>query len=473
VATAALAADEGAIQAIQQAPDPSAAVAAFANGFAADRNNPKLYETYVARMVDLGLPELAYHQAEALTTLDANNGLAWGVVGYVNARRGEMPAAVSAIVVAGQTAPDNQFVQRTAGEILAWYDLKADKSQLTDNAKTGLETIRARFNASAAFTQAYETAKKAYASQVNAQQVPTVVAPNAFEGQAQPYSSVSSVYGEPSPVYYDNYYYDWGPGWVAPAPYWWWRPVGFFAGFSFCPFPTVFVFNDRHHHHDFHHHDHGSIHVHDRQSVHRDLNNQAVWHRNASGQATFFGTPARPNVANASRTMANAPRTTTVAGTQASSVATRPTSMPAARTAATAPTAPAQVAAPTMTRPAAPTVATPTAPAGMAAPRTAPAMTTPAITAPARTAPAMAAPVRTAPAAPAMTAPMRAAPAAATAPRVMAQPMAPTMARPAPSGGGMASASRGAFASPAAQPSGGGMRAGGGGGGHGGGGGRR
>ena len=51
-----------AVQAIQQAPDPSAAVAAYANGAALDRNDPKLSEAYVARMVDLGLPELAFRQ---------------------------------------------------------------------------------------------------------------------------------------------------------------------------------------------------------------------------------------------------------------------------------------------------------------------------------------------------------------------------------------------------------------------------
>ena len=46
-------ANAAAIQAIQQAPDPSAAVTAFANGIALDRNDPKLYEAYVTRMVDL------------------------------------------------------------------------------------------------------------------------------------------------------------------------------------------------------------------------------------------------------------------------------------------------------------------------------------------------------------------------------------------------------------------------------------
>src|ERR1019366_6908195 len=118
-----------AIQAIQQAPDPSAVVAAYGSGIALAPNDPKLHEAYVARMVDMGLPEMAYHQAQTLTTLQPDNGLAWGVVAYVDARRGQMPEAVSAINLAGQFASSNKFVAHTAGEILAWYDLKADKTR--------------------------------------------------------------------------------------------------------------------------------------------------------------------------------------------------------------------------------------------------------------------------------------------------------------------------------------------------------
>ena len=105
-----------AIQAIQQAPDPSAVVAAYAGALAFALNHPTLHQAYVARMVDMGLPEMAYHQAQTLTTLQPNNGLAWGVVAYVDARRGQMPEAVSAINLAGQFAPGNEYVAHTAGE---------------------------------------------------------------------------------------------------------------------------------------------------------------------------------------------------------------------------------------------------------------------------------------------------------------------------------------------------------------------
>src|SRR5512135_3143821 len=75
---------DSAIQAIQQAPDPSAAVSAYANAIALERNQPKIYEAYVARMVDFGMPELAYHQAQTLTGLNSSSGLAWGVIAYVD-----------------------------------------------------------------------------------------------------------------------------------------------------------------------------------------------------------------------------------------------------------------------------------------------------------------------------------------------------------------------------------------------------
>jgi len=334
---AAPAGDSGAIQAIQQAPDPSAAVAAFANGFATDRNNPKLFDAYVTRMVDLGLPELAYHQADVLTTLDSGNGLAWGVVGYVNARRGEMTDALSKIVLAGQNAPHNEFVQRTAGEILAWYDLKADKAQIPENTKNALAALRTRLASSAVFAKAYDTAKQAYQGQTSttsqpsaqpAPTAPTAAAPVEAEAQVPTYATAPLTYDEggyyPAPAYYGSYYYDWGPGWVAPSPWYWWYPAGVFVGFSFSPFHGVFLFDHHHHHGDFDHHHHdGFVHgesfnnhgfvPHDLRAVHHDVNNQAVWHRDARGNAAFFGTPATPNrnVAVAQQTSRTTTTTTT------------------------------------------------------------------------------------------------------------------------------------------------------------------
>jgi hypothetical protein len=98
--------------------------------------------------------------------------LAWGVVACVHARRGQMPDAIAAINLAGQFTPENRFVAHTASEILAWYDLKADKSELPNNAKDGLTRVRNLVEKQAAFTEAYETARNAYQSQASAAQPP-------------------------------------------------------------------------------------------------------------------------------------------------------------------------------------------------------------------------------------------------------------------------------------------------------------
>ena len=267
-----------AIQAIEQAPDPSAAVAAYVNGAAVDRNDPKLSEAYVARMVDLGLPELAFHQAQTLTTLESNNGLAWGVIAYVEARRGNMAEAISAINLAGQFAPDKPLVERTAGEIAAWYDVKADKATLSESARNGLTTIRGLLEKRPEFANAYETAKKAYRAQASAPEQPV---------QSQgPSTGLQTVSPTESVSYYPDYYYASGAGWVEPTPWWWWQPVGFFGGFDFFPSTTVVVFNHRnfffkHHDHFFHH------------------GNGRFFSRDGGGRGSFFGMSATrdPSVA--------------------------------------------------------------------------------------------------------------------------------------------------------------------------------
>ncbi len=328
-----------AIQAIQQAPDPSAVVAAYASALAFSPNDPSLHQAYVSRMVDMGLPEMAYHQAQTLTTLQPNNGLAWGVVAYVDARRGQMPDAVAAINLAGQFASTNKFVAHTAGEILAWYNLKADKSQIPENAKDGLARVRSLMGKQPAFTEAYETARKAYLAQSSAVQpsaqesaagaaaaagsaansaastpqmayAPEATAPNQYmspydQGAYSTYAVPPVVSAYPPDYYYSDYdlspyyYYDWGPGWVAPLPWCWWEPCGFWCGAGFYPFGFSGVFCGNGDFNHFHHFqngqgfghfggfgDHGGFgHGHD----------PAVWHTSAHGTTTFFGTPARPS----------------------------------------------------------------------------------------------------------------------------------------------------------------------------------
>jgi hypothetical protein len=49
--------------------------------------------------------------------------------------------------------------------IVAWYDVKADKATLSENAQHGLATIRGLLEKRPEFANAYKTAKEAYESQ--------------------------------------------------------------------------------------------------------------------------------------------------------------------------------------------------------------------------------------------------------------------------------------------------------------------
>jgi hypothetical protein len=304
----------GAIQAIQQASDPSAAIAAYANGIATDRNNPRIYEAYIAKMVELGLPEMAFHQAESLTGMESNNGLAWGVVAYVDARRGQMPEAISAVVLAGQFAPDNPFVLRTAGELTAWFDLKADKSTLSDSTKDAVAKLRANLNKHTAFADAYNAATKAYQAPTTAPATTTPpaqssVTPNPAPAQQEayatqpppdygPYAPYDYASADFAPPYYPDYgpYY-WGPGWISPAAWWWW-PVGSWFGFSFFPCNSFCVFD--HHHGNFHDGFHNG-HFHDGNFHSRDgsFAHNGSFHATHNG-GKFFGSHSGPTFADRS-----------------------------------------------------------------------------------------------------------------------------------------------------------------------------
>jgi hypothetical protein len=243
-----------AVQAIEQAPDPSTAVAAYANGMAVSRGSPAVQEAYVARMVDFGLPEMAYSQARALTVAVPNNGLAWGVVAYVDARRGDMTNAIAALSLAARFAPAHPFVQRTAGELIAWYDSQAAQIQLPASAKAGLEKVRKLLRDHPAYIAAYDAAKKAYqsataqASSLGETGVPEaglapppVPPPSYYPYYLEPYSS----------SYYDEYGYPW-----ETYP-WWWSPEGSFSGPYFVPYPYVIFGRRGEFHHGRAHGEHG------------------------------------------------------------------------------------------------------------------------------------------------------------------------------------------------------------------------
>ncbi len=115
-------------------------------------------------MVDLGVPEMAAKQASDLNRVRPNNGLAWAVSSYDNARKGDTKSALSEIVKAVNLAPDDPFVLRTAGQLMAWYDHSADKSAIPANLQNALLGLVAQAERNPEYVAAYQDATHLYES---------------------------------------------------------------------------------------------------------------------------------------------------------------------------------------------------------------------------------------------------------------------------------------------------------------------
>ncbi len=127
--------DASLIDALRKAPDPSSAVAAYARGADAKIDSIALDEAYVRRMIELGVPEMAFVQAQSVTRKNAHAGLAWAVIAAVNARRGETTQALQDLVRAYEEVPKERFVAQVAGQLLAWYDAEGDQNPIPSSLK--------------------------------------------------------------------------------------------------------------------------------------------------------------------------------------------------------------------------------------------------------------------------------------------------------------------------------------------------
>src|SRR5439155_24761354 len=150
-----------AIQSTYQAADPSAAVEAYARGIAADPNNVELEQAYVHHMVELGAPEMADAQAHDLLKKNAADALSRGVAAYNDAARGNDPAAATNLKTAMQERPDDPFLLRTAGQLVAWYDSQNDRSNLSKADVAAIEWLRSAGTGRHEFADAYRMAADA------------------------------------------------------------------------------------------------------------------------------------------------------------------------------------------------------------------------------------------------------------------------------------------------------------------------
>ncbi len=171
-------------------------------------------QAYVRRMVEFGLPAMAESQAAEVTRHKADDGVAWGVLAFMNARRNNSDEALAQIAKAAEYAPDELFVQRTAGELLAWLDTRADAAKVSPEAKQAADEVRQRMRDRSGFAEGYSAARDDYANQEGGAPVGPTVGRQMY-GQLYTAPTAPSVqeYATPDPgvvqtPIYNNYYYN-------------------------------------------------------------------------------------------------------------------------------------------------------------------------------------------------------------------------------------------------------------------------
>ncbi len=154
---------EAYIRAVRQADNPRSAMSAYARGCAIDRNKAELHNAYMRRMLKFGLPKIAYYPARVLVRLDRSNGLAWGVVGYMQGKRGEFAEAFSATIRSLENRRDDPSVLHNAGQLAAWYDNEPDLPRVHDRVRRSLAQMKKELLAGKPYSSAYKAIEAAYA----------------------------------------------------------------------------------------------------------------------------------------------------------------------------------------------------------------------------------------------------------------------------------------------------------------------
>ncbi|MDY7011057.1 MAG: hypothetical protein SVV80_09950 [Planctomycetota bacterium] len=154
---------EAQIQAIRQADDPREAMSAYARGCALDRSNTEIHDAYMRRMMKFGLPKIAYYPANVLIRIDPDNSLAWGIVGYIQGRRGELADAFSSTIRSLENRRDDPSVLHNAGQLAAWYDSEPDPPRVSDRVRRSLAQMQNELLTKKQYSSAYKGIAAAYA----------------------------------------------------------------------------------------------------------------------------------------------------------------------------------------------------------------------------------------------------------------------------------------------------------------------
>ncbi len=151
------------IRTIRQSHDPHEAISAYADGCTIDRLNVELQDAYLRRMLEFGQVKVAYYPAQALSLMQDDNALAWGVLAYVSATQNKLAEALEPAVRAASLAGDNPSVVRNAAQLIAWYEAQRPPPNIPEASRGRLETVKRELGSRELFALPYKKVQAVFA----------------------------------------------------------------------------------------------------------------------------------------------------------------------------------------------------------------------------------------------------------------------------------------------------------------------
>lgn len=147
------------LDSIRTAGTASEAVSAYARALGANADPTLAQRAFITRMIELNSPELALEQAREVVQW-SNDGQSYAVMAYAEGQNDKIDTAARHVLSAVKYAPNNDFVQTTAGQIVAWYDVREDQADLSEGVRADIEQLRKICDPSRVYSRAYESAKR-------------------------------------------------------------------------------------------------------------------------------------------------------------------------------------------------------------------------------------------------------------------------------------------------------------------------
>jgi len=100
----------------------------------------ELHNVYMRKVLELGRPEAALNAASLLMMLDPENATAFGVVGYVHARKNQMSRACGELFRAWKLRPDDPGARHNAAQLAAWFKYSG-RAAVPADVRAGIQAL--------------------------------------------------------------------------------------------------------------------------------------------------------------------------------------------------------------------------------------------------------------------------------------------------------------------------------------------